>query len=404
MTPEASPPFQSVLDRRSDSAVQVLPDLLRVLRTHLDMEVAFIAQFQDGERVFRYVDEGPDVHLLQPGQSGPLEESYCQRVVDGRLPALIRDAQRLPAALELSVTRQLPVGAHVSVPIRLGDGSVYGTFCCFSRKPHPRLQDAVVASMHMLADVASGFIEREQVLARAQISRRREIEAVLREDAVQTLYQPIRGIRNLSLLGFEALSRFPVPPLRGPDVWFNEAVPVGMGAALELHAIGKALAALPRIPSSAYLSCNASPEAIMAPGLAELLKEVPVHRVLLEVTEHADVADYDELARALAPLKRRGLRLAVDDAGAGYASFRHILRLAPDVIKLDLSLTRSIDADPTRRALASAFARFAQETGSLLVAEGVETQSELTTLKELGIQAVQGYFVGRPAPLPSTPA
>lgn len=396
---QALPPFQSLLDRRSDSAAQVLPDLLRVLRVHLDMEVAFIAQFKDGERVFRYVDESPDLGLLAPGQSGPLEESYCQRVVDGRLPELIRDAQVLPAALALPVTRQLPVGAHLSVPIRLEDGSVYGTFCCFSRRAMPGLQEAAVASMRLLADVASGFISREQGLARTQLERRREIEDLLERDALTTVYQPIRHIRSNALLGFEALARFPAQSLRGPEAWFSEAVPVGMGLALELRAIEKALAALPHLPGSVYLSCNASPEVARSPELAALLADRPLHRLLLEVTEHADVADYEALAEALLPLRRRGLRLAVDDAGAGYASFRHILRLAPDLIKLDLTLTRDIDRDPSRRALASAFARFAQETGSTLVAEGVETRAELDALRTLGVQAVQGYFVGRPGPL-----
>jgi EAL domain-containing protein (putative c-di-GMP-specific phosphodiesterase class I) len=101
----------------------------------------------------------------------------------------------------------------------------------------------------------------------------------------------------------------------------------------------------------------------------------------------------------LEPLRKKGLRLAVDDAGAGYASFRHILRLEPDIIKLDMSLTRDIDTDRTRRALAAALIRFAQETGSKIIAEGVETQSELEVLRSLGISMAQGYLISRPVPL-----
>ncbi|MDQ3570948.1 MAG: EAL domain-containing protein, partial [Actinomycetota bacterium] len=97
--------------------------------------------------------------------------------------------------------------------------------------------------------------------------------------------------------------------------------------------------------------------------------------------------------------RQRGLRVAVDDAGAGYASFRHILRLRPDIIKLDMALTRDIDRDPARRALAAALITFAENTGSTIVAEGVETAEELHALRQLGVTAAQGYYLGRPTPL-----
>nr|WP_247655455.1 EAL domain-containing protein [Stutzerimonas frequens] len=93
------------------------------------------------------------------------------------------------------------------------------------------------------------------------------------------------------------------------------------------------------------------------------------------------------------------MRLAVDDAGAGYASFRHILKLKPDVIKLDASLIRNVDSDTGCRALAAALIRFAEETGCKVVAEGVETQEELAMLRRLEVNKAQGYLLGRPAPL-----
>lgn len=118
--------------------------------------------------------------------------------------------------------------------------------------------------------------------------------------------------------------------------------------------------------------------------------------IVLEITEHSTVQDYDKLEYTLRPLRARGMRLAVDDAGAGHSSFRHILRLQPEYIKLDISLTRNIDADPARRALAAALIGFASETGSELIAEGVETEAELATLRALGIHKAQGYLLGRP--------
>jgi EAL domain-containing protein (putative c-di-GMP-specific phosphodiesterase class I) len=127
-----------------------------------------------------------------------------------------------------------------------------------------------------------------------------------------------------------------------------------------------------------------------------LSKPFELNQLVLEITEHAIVYQYKEIATLLAPLRKRGLQIAVDDAGAGYASFRHILNLAPDRIKLDMSLTRNIDTDPARRALTVAFVQFSSDTGSELFAEGVETAAELATLQALGVRGAQGYFLGRP--------
>ena len=132
----------------------------------------------------------------------------------------------------------------------------------------------------------------------------------------------------------------------------------------------------------------------------KLLAGIPdLTRLVLEITEHAVVSQYQDIAAVLQPFRKRGLQIAIDDAGAGYASFRHILNLAPDRIKLDMSLTRDIDTDPARRALTVAFVHFARDTGSKLIAEGVETQAELATLIELGVSKAQGFFLGQPRKL-----
>jgi EAL domain-containing protein (putative c-di-GMP-specific phosphodiesterase class I) len=151
-----------------------------------------------------------------------------------------------------------------------------------------------------------------------------------------------------------------------------------------------------------YLSVNASPELINLWANRELPGGVPYHRLLLEITEHHPIEDYDELLSALEPLRERGVRIAIDDAGAGYSSFRHILLIKPDVIKLDISITRGIDEDASRRALATALLSFAAEIGATLVAEGVETTAEKETLQQLGATLGQGYLFARPGPLPLT--
>jgi EAL domain-containing protein (putative c-di-GMP-specific phosphodiesterase class I) len=213
------------------------------------------------------------------------------------------------------------------------------------------------------------------------------------------VYQPVVGLRDGRVLGLEALSRFPGQLDRTPDVWFAEAMSVGLGAELEAEAVRSAVRALPQLRDGAFLAVNVSPAAVLSGRVHEALARVDLRRVVLEMTEHAPVTDYDELIRALRPLKRRGARIAVDDAGAGYASFRHILHLRPEWIKIDISITRGVNTDAAHSALALALVRFAAEMGCHIIAEGVETEGELVALRSLGATAAQGYHLGRPAGL-----
>jgi EAL domain-containing protein (putative c-di-GMP-specific phosphodiesterase class I) len=237
-----------------------------------------------------------------------------------------------------------------------------------------------------------------------EMTRRREaterIQQMLKEpEALRIVVQPIADLKTGRVVGVEALSRFRASVERTPDVWFTEAAEVGLGLELELKALRAAMQVVERLPEALFLTINLSPGTIASPRFHELLDGVPANRVVLEVTEHAPVSDYDALAGSLEPLRARGCRLAVDDAGAGFASFRHILRLNPDIIKLDMTLTRSIDRDPARRALASGLISFATDLGAEIIAEGIETVSELGALRTLGVGFGQGYYLARPESL-----
>lgn len=380
---------------------EILRDALRAIRLHLGMDVAFVAEFANGRRIFRQIDTHLDSPPIQVGDSGPLDESYCQRVVDGRLPELICDARLLPAALELPATTTLPVGAHLSVPIRLKNGVLFGTFCCFSFAADSSLQARDLAMMRAFAEFSGRQIERHLAAARAQDDARERILSMLNGGGLTCLYQPVYHLAQARIVGIEALSRFPPDALQTPDAVFKEAMRVGVGEAVEMAALATALAALERLPQSLYLALNVSPAHILSGALERAFAGHPLDRLVIEVTEHAAIDDYAEFVATLAPLRARGLRLAIDDAGAGYASFRHILNLRPDMIKLDISITRDVDSDRTRRALAAALIQFAKETGSYIVAEGVETAAELATLRGLRVDKAQGYLIGRPMPLDS---
>lgn len=387
------------IERSTATQDQLVPRLLAAIRAHLGMDVAFVSEFTDGRRVFRHVDSPHDGQPVQVGGSDLLEESYCQRIVDGRLPELIRDPAQLPEAQALAVTAALPVGAHLSVPLKFSDGRVFGTFCCFSFQPDPSLTERDLDMMRVFADIAANEIECEINAAQARQDKASRVESVLAGDDLRMVYQPIHDLRRNCIVGFEALARFSAEPARTPDLWFKEAAEVGLGVPLELRAIRLALRGLHELPDDCYIAVNASPETLISGKLEPLLAAYPLHRIVLEVTEHAAIDHYAELMDKLKPLRRRGLRLAVDDTGAGYASFRHVLALAPDKIKLDMSITRNIDRDASRRALATALIAFAEATRSRIVAEGVETAAELATLRDLGVDGAQGYLLGKPMSL-----
>ena len=172
---------------------------------------------------------------------------------------------------------------------------------------------------------------------------------------------------------------------------------VGITQASLCHELGSS-DAVANLPETAYLSVNCSHRTVAIADLVPLLV-ADAKRLVVEITEHEPVDDYDQLASSLQPLRDLGVRIAIDDAGAGYASLRHTLALGPDIVKVDISLTRSIDMDRGRRALASALISFADEMDMTIIAEGIETEAELTTLLDLGVRYGQGYHLAEPAAL-----
>lgn len=373
---------------------------LGAIRQHLGMEVAYISEFRGDQSVFREVDAPGLEALIKPGDSHALDDVYCRHILAGRLPELMADTAEHPLAAAMPITAAVPIGAHMSVPIRGSDGAPMGMFCCLSPTPNAGLNARDLQVMRVFADMAGAQIGRRMEADAARRDSLGRIEAMIAARDFSFVFQPIHEFRSDRPVGFEALCRFGGSPRRTPGIWFNEAFAVGQGVALELAALEMALEALRAFPGDCFLSLNAAPETIMSGALAPLLRQHPLRRIVLEVTEHAPVTDYDALAAALAGLRAHGMRLAIDDAGAGFASLQHIIRLRPDIIKLDISLTRAVDVDPARRALAAALIFFGQETNSIIVAEGIETGEELSTLRRLGVPRGQGYFLGRPCELP----
>ena len=240
--------------------------------------------------------------------------------------------------------------------------------------------------------------ERERAAAAELESRLRRMRHILDQDEITMVFQPIFDLATAQMVGVEALARFPSTPHQSPDKWFAEATDLGLGSDLEMLAVRAAVSQIDALDPGAYMAVNISPSTATNPALAGLLA-TGGSRIVVELTEHAAVDEYDQLIEALRPLRSLGARVAVDDAGSGYASLRHILRLRPDIIKLDIDLTRGIDTDPARRALAAALVSFANEIDATVVAEGIETDLELDTLRQLQVRTGQGYHLARPGAL-----
>ena len=228
---------------------------------------------------------------------------------------------------------------------------------------------------------------------------RQRIENALLHSAIRMHFQPIIDLKTNRVSGYEALARFTDTPARPPDVWFAEAQQVGLGEQLQLLAVGKALDQLPDLPAGVYVAVNVGHDVAAHPDMLRMLRGCDGGRVVVELTEHLQVQDYPALLAAVERIRDLGARVAIDDTGAGFAGFSHILLLAPDLIKLDRVLTGGVDSDPARQALAGALVNFASATRAKVIAEGVETAAELAVIHDLGIDYGQGYHLGRPAPV-----
>lgn len=381
----------------NDTLEDTINRALTAVRDHLDMPIAYLSEFVGEETIFRHVSAPGLEHLLKEGDARQMDEVYCKHILSGDLPELIPDTADIPLARDMPITRTAPIGSHVSVPIHRADGSVYGMFCCLSPQPNPSLNDRDLRVMRMFAGLAADRI-RERLAASGDTSAAAQrIADVLRDRSFDIAYQPIYRLSDGTLSSFEALSRFRSEPYRTPDLWFADAEKAGRLAEMEVCAIEVALERVEgSLPPDTRMSVNASPDTVASGKILSLFQAWGGKRLTLEITEHHSSSDFAKLASAVADLRATGALLAIDDVGAGYAGLQQILKLRPDILKLDMSLVRDLDLDPARRSLAAALVHFASETDARLTAEGIERVEERDTLRLLGIDYGQGYLLGRP--------
>jgi EAL domain-containing protein (putative c-di-GMP-specific phosphodiesterase class I) len=239
----------------------------------------------------------------------------------------------------------------------------------------------------------------EQIDAIRSMSR---ISALLDSQMLMTAFQPIYGLADQSVVGVEALSRFVSDDGAAAELWFAEAAAVGLGANLEFAALGSAAAAARDLPPDLYVSLNISPTSCLDPRLPELFEHIdlPIGRVVLELTETISDEEYPQFIAAVSPLRDKGLRIAVDDTHPEAGALSRMVHLRPDFLKVGRNVIGDVDKDGIQRAMTACLVDFAAQLGTILVAEGIETVGELKVLTELGISAGQGYLLGRPSVRP----
>ncbi|MDQ4049570.1 MAG: GGDEF domain-containing phosphodiesterase, partial [Actinomycetota bacterium] len=260
--------------------------------------------------------------------------------------------------------------------VQLADGALYWA------KSTGRAQSRMYDAEHVIV------VTEEQ---------RAEFGALLeRPRAIRPVFQPLVSLKSGQVVGYEALARFDDSRNLPPSWWFAQAHRFGLGAQLEAEAVRAALAE-PDRPDDVYLAVNLSPSALRSRAVRSVLPE-DLSGLVIEITEQEEILRDDSLQAVLAPLRARGARIAVDDAGAGYAGLQQVMRMQADIIKLDRALIEDVHLDRVKAALVRSLVHFAGETGAELCAEGIECLDELTTLAELGVTLAQGFVLARPAP------
>ncbi|HXY44159.1 MAG TPA: EAL domain-containing protein [Acidimicrobiales bacterium] len=370
-----------------------LDRVVELAHRHLGLEVVFVAEVSADTWACRAVAGDAASFNVTLGEGIPADATYSQLLTAGELANLIPDTSAVPRLAQLPWTRKAGIGAFIGVPLQLSDGTLYGTLCGMDHNPDHTLGERDVRFMTMLAELMVFDLDEQRRLERLSVNFWNLIET----DNVDIACQPIIDLGTGDCLGVEALARFPAP-FGSPDQTFADAEDVGLGLEIERLAIREAWKLLPRLRPEQFLALNVSPSALLElAGRAQKRDDLPLGSLVVEITEQSVVHSYADLRNAVAPLRQNGLRLAIDDAGAGYASLHHIVELRPDFIKVDRSLVDGVADDHARRVAVSAFVLLSLDLGAMVVAEGVESPRDLAAVCDLGVHAAQGYLLGRPS-------
>ncbi len=378
--------------RADGSADRVAGAIVDELLSVLGVDALALASLQPDGSVVPLAASGSWSGEVRPGI--PIEQALARRLLEH-----IADG---PWVVELSSNGNGQLsggGMAVALPLEGPDGP-FGVLAVRIESGRSSTREIArrLPILLELADLAASALREFVEAGGNRLQRRAALEAVIADRGFLPHFQPIVSLADRAVFAYEALTRF--ADGTPPDRLFAEAARLGLGHALERATLAATVEAARNLPAGALLGLNVSPGFVLSGALPDILADVD-RQVVIELTEHAPIDDYAAVKAALARVQP-AVEVAVDDAGSGYASLRHILALKPKYVKLDLSWVRDIDTDPARQALVAGLAHFAGEVGCRLVGEGIETEAEAGTLLRLGVPLGQGYLFGRPAPAPRT--
>lgn len=381
----------------SDEAERSIQRLLDALRDQLGMDVAFVGEWVDGERVFRHVSAAAPLRHQLLGTAQPLEDTVCLALVkDAELRAL-PDAGAHPATAGIPVVEDFGIGAHLGIPLQLRDGRLYGTLCCAALRPDPAVNPRDLAMLRVVAEAIKDRLEDEVAANERRTTVNRELDAVLFDGGPAIVFQPVVRVVDRAVVGYEALSRFDLALGPDPTAWFGAATELGRDVELELAAIARAVHEARQL-GPGWLAVNASPSTLASSGLPVALAGAG-RDIVIELTEHLALDDVASVEAAIIELRAAGHRIAVDDAGIGHSGLARIVALRPDQLKIDRFLVHGVAVDAVRRAAVRMLGEVAEALGAVALAEGIERVADLAVVEALGIELAQGYLLHRPAPV-----
>lgn len=327
------------------------------------------------------------VEAVEPGQFLVLCGSPDP--ADDRLPDL---SQAFRLRLRTAVRSEALSSTGQSLEVLVGYAQVRGN-------GGSSLEHLVFAALSDARRVARGS------LSEAKLSLLKEFRDIVAGGRLRVVYQPIVNLDSGDILAWEALTRGPADSnFASPAVLFDFAEEVGEVFALERACRENALHEIGRLDQEQKLFLNVNPHSMADPAFTpgETLRLLARYGlrpsdVVLEITERHSVRDFDLFHRTLEHYRSQGFLVAVDDAGAGYSGLWNIAEIRPDYIKVDQALVRDLEGHRVKRALMETFVAFAEKIGCRLIAEGIESESELATLMRLGVHYGQGYHLRRPA-------
>lgn len=370
---------------------------LAFMRGHLGMDVAYLSEFKDGGVLLRSVDacEWMCENIFE-GMQLSADQTYCERVVSGTVPEAISDTAELRDRPAIRSIGDITIRSQISIPIRRRNGSAFGMFCCFSVKPASGFNRHDLVLMRSFASLAAEHISGAMTVDAGRAALRVIFEHLMETSSIDMVFQPIMRMATGRPIGFEALSRFRSEPYRPPNLWFDDAKSIGMLADLETWVIEHALSYQPRIPEGCFLSVNASIATIETGLLPDLVQAFQPERVVFEITDLDSVEESEHLLDETVLLRQRGARFALGFSGSSPIEFEQITRLKPDFVKLDIA--KSLTGSPLPLA---SIVDLAKSFDAELIAERVETETDLLAILDHKIPSGQGYLLGRPAGIES---